>query len=68
MTGEETNKKEDTTKLAGSGCGPMGQGILEMMKACCGGEGGIAECASMMKDKMAAMANKGCCGQGSGKS
>ena len=65
MSAEETNKKEDRTKSESSG--PMGSGMLEMMTLCCTGEGAFADCAAMMKSKMAAMTSTPCCGPGTGK-
>ncbi len=65
MSAEETNKKEDRTKSQGSG--PMGPGMFEMMTKCCRGEEAFAECAAMMKSKIAAMASMPCCGPGTGK-
>jgi hypothetical protein len=64
MSTEETNKKEDGTKSESSG--PMGSGMFEMMTKCCMGEEAFADCAAMMKNKMAAMASMPCCGPGTG--
>jgi hypothetical protein len=65
MSADETNKKEDRTESQSSG--PMGSGMFEMMTKCCGGEEAFAECAAMMKSKMAAMTSTPCCGPGTGK-
>jgi hypothetical protein len=62
MSTEETNKKEDRTKPESSG--PMGPGMFEMMTKCRTGEKAFADCAAMMKSKMAAMTSMPCCGPG----
>ncbi len=62
MTAEGTNQKEDKTKSEGSG--PMGPGMLDMMKKCCTSEGAFSDCAAMMKNRMGAMTTMPCCGSG----
>jgi hypothetical protein len=65
MSAEETNKTEDKTKSERSG--PMGSGMFEMMTKCCTGKEAFADCAAMMKGKIAAMTSMPCCGPGTGK-
>jgi hypothetical protein len=64
MTAEETNKKEDKTKSEGSG--PMGSGMLDVIKKCCSGEGAFSDCSTMMKGMMETMRGHPCCSPGTG--
>ena len=62
MDTDKANEKGDKAKSADSGCAPTGHGMFEMMKKCCAGEEAFADCAAMMKSKMAVMTGIPCCG------
>ncbi len=61
MNTEETNEKGDTTK---SGCcGFDDSRMFEMMGGCCTGQGGSADCSTMMKSMLEVMRSKPCCSE-----
>jgi hypothetical protein len=61
MKTEETKDNREGAKSMDFGCAPLGQGMVEMMRKCCTGQGGSPDCSSMMKNMMETMNKQACC-------
>jgi hypothetical protein len=61
MQTEETNDKGEKAKSSAFGFAPMGHGMFEMMNKCCTVQGGLPDCATMMKGMTETMRNQPSC-------
>ena len=61
MNTKETGERGDKVQSTGCGCPPTGQGLAEMMSACCAGKDGFSDCSVMMKKMMETRNHQPCC-------
>ncbi len=59
MTAEETKRKE--SKMKAESPGPIGSGMMDMMRTCCSSKGDFADCSTMMKAMINKMRSQSCC-------
>ncbi len=57
----ETEEKADKGDKTKSGCCGFDGRMLEMMRACCGDQGGASCCSTMMTTMTGAQGNQPCC-------
>ncbi len=60
MNTEKTGEKKGDKTQSGC-CGFDGSRMLEMMGACCTGQGATSGCSTMMNGMMESMKNRSCC-------